>query len=154
MLDGKAGSVMAFLDEECRTPGGGEAAYVRKMHERFSSSKVYSKPLRGAQAQGAQLDDGKYDELQFVVTHYAGDVRYTAVDWLEKNRGTLAANLRRVMTTTACPLVAALFPPDPFDSVGGEEKAASKVSASSSCASLLVTRGSHAHHPLLLPRVR
>jgi myosin heavy subunit len=130
---------MAMLDEECRTPSGTEEALVAKMHAQLDKSPFYSPPKRGAGAQGAQLDDARYDKLQFVITHYAGPVRYTAVDWLEKNRGNLRADLRKVVASSSCPLVSALFPPDPFetpaDSGVREQRDNSRAESMSACGS-------------------
>ena len=122
LLDGKSNSVMSLLDEECRVPNGSEAAYVRKMNDRFKGSEVYSPPKRGAGAVGVELSDKKFDDLQFVITHYAGPVRYTAYEWLEKNRGMLPPELHTVMSTSACPLTVTLFPClDPIGLGGGTD---------------------------------
>ena len=40
-------------------------------------------------------------QISFAVTHYAGEVMYTASGWLEKNRGALHADLIGIMQQAA-----------------------------------------------------
>ncbi|EOD19243.1 hypothetical protein EMIHUDRAFT_75491, partial [Emiliania huxleyi CCMP1516] len=108
LLDSKGG-VMALLDEECTVPKGSDEGYVSKMHNAFKS-ELYSKPRRG---KGANLHgkatSAKFDKLQFIFRHYAGEVQYTANRWLEKNRGTLHPDLPKLLASSSRPLLAALF---------------------------------------------
>ena len=60
---------------------------------------------------GADLGAGM-DKLQFIVKHYAEEVSYTALNWLEKNRGKLHADLTTLLAASESPLL---------QSVGAEE---------------------------------
>ncbi|EOD31403.1 hypothetical protein EMIHUDRAFT_456347 [Emiliania huxleyi CCMP1516] len=112
LLDNSKGGVLALLDEECAVPKGSDEGYVSKMHTAFASNELYCKPRRG---KGAALHGGKpgvvtkYDALQFIVHHYAGEVQYTASRWLEKNRGTLHPDLPKLLAGSSRPLLASLF---------------------------------------------
>jgi len=112
LLDSNKGGVLALLDEECAVPKGSDEGYVAKMHIAFDGNDLYSKPRRG---KGAALHGGKpggvnkYDKLQFIVRHYAGEVQYTAWRWLEKNRGTLHQDIPVLLASSSRPLLAALF---------------------------------------------
>ena len=114
MLEAKLG-VLGMLDEECALPKGNEEAYVEKMHKQFEASEIYKKPSRGGGGgkRGSVADIGAkkdLDKLQFVITHYAGEVMYTAESWLDKNRGFLQPDLAMLMGTSSSKLVEALFP--------------------------------------------
>ena len=60
-----------------------------------------------------QDDLGKeMDALQFIVVHYAGEVRYTAYNWLDKNRGNLNPELALALCLSSSALLSALFDAD------------------------------------------
>ena len=54
----------------------------------------------------------RHDELQFLIFHYAGEVRYTALSWMEKNFGRLQPDLALLMAVSDAPLLADLFTED------------------------------------------
>ena len=127
LIDGKSGSVMSLLDEECRVPNGQEANYVSKMHTKFAGNSLYSEPRRGAAAVGAEFEDQSLDRVQFVIEHYAGPVRYTAPNWLDKNRGVVPTELCALMAGSQCPLAATLYPSSEHASPLGGISAASRA---------------------------
>ena len=98
-----------MLDEEARLPNASDANYVQKLHAAFASQpQLYSKPGLGAAAIGRDLGP-ELGALQFVVTHYADTVQYTAHRWLEKNRGALPADVSAVLAASDAPLLAEAF---------------------------------------------
>jgi myosin heavy subunit len=116
LLDARMG-VMGMLDEECALPKGTEESYVEKMHKMFVGSTIYSKPARGGAATKRKSvlpssvpQSRDVDKLQFCVQHYAGNVMYTSVNWLEKNRGFLQPDLAFLMSTSSDSLLQSLFP--------------------------------------------
>jgi len=118
LIDDKRGGVFAFLDDECNAPKGTDENYVTRMHEAFDrKNPLYSRPKFGANAVGADLGK-EMDKLQFVITHYAEQVQYTAYNWLEKNRGKLSPELTSLLASSDNPIVQMAFPegaaePDP-----------------------------------------
>ena len=85
LLEAKLG-VLGMLDEECALPKGSEEAYVEKMHASFSGHDAvpYAKPTRGhgnkakPKPKPGERAVKDFDKLQFAITHYAGQVIYTA----------------------------------------------------------------------------
>ena len=112
LLDGVSG-IFAKLDEECVVPKGSELGYVNKLHGAFEKNALYSKPVLGKNGsiiQGKKASDNpEGTKISFIVKHYAGEVLYTASDWLEKNRGALRQDLVGMMQAASDPMVAGLF---------------------------------------------
>ena len=131
LLDGKKVGVFAMLDEQCRAPAGSDEKLVSAMHLAFAEKKkgLYSKPRFGAHAVGADLSSEikDVDRLQFIVSHYAEDVQYTALSWLEKNRGKLPSDLAELIGNSESVLLQVIAPPAD-DPLGGGSKATPTVS--------------------------
>ena len=121
LIDHKKQGVFAMLDEECNVPKGSDAAYVSKMHAAFASSEFYSPPKFGSAALGKDLGE-KLAKLQFIVTHYAGPVQYTAHEWLEKNRGTLHPGLSELMASSDAPGMQVIFQKTPEELKTGKKQ--------------------------------
>mmetsp|Transcript_31792 Transcript_31792/g.66569 ORF Transcript_31792/g.66569 Transcript_31792/m.66569 type:complete len:1417 (+) Transcript_31792:14-4264(+) len=150
LLDAKMG-IMGMLDEECALPKGSEEAYVDKMHKKFVGSSIYAKPGRGGPAKrksvlpsSIMVSDKDLDKLQFCVTHYAGKVTYTALGWMDKNRGFLQPDLAFLMSTSSNALLESLFPPatkkDSKDKKGSTTLATFRNSLRALSATLLQTK--------------
>ncbi|XP_069138133.1 chitin synthase chs-2-like [Argopecten irradians] len=71
--------VLSILEEEVAVPKSNDKSLVTKMDKFLNSSRCYRK---------------KGPTFMFGIVHYAGEVEYNAVGFLEKNKGTLPENLR------------------------------------------------------------
>ena len=115
LLDNKKAGIFAMLDEQCRTPNASDEKFIAAMHNAFAEKKkgLYSKPKFGANAVGADLSSQikDVDKLQFIITHYAEDVQYTALGWLEKNRGKLQPDLASLIQKSESILLQTIAPP-------------------------------------------
>ncbi|KAL1518830.1 hypothetical protein AB1Y20_003107 [Prymnesium parvum] len=110
LIDDKKNGIFAYLDDECNAPKGSDENFVTRMHAALDQkNKLYSRPKFGVAAVGADLGKAM-DKLQFVVTHYAEKVQYTAFRWLEKNRGTLSPELTALLASAGNPIVQMAFP--------------------------------------------
>jgi len=119
LIDSNKGSVFSMLDEEVLVPKGSDLQYVAKMITAFGKpnkvSAIFIKPRigkNGDKIKGKPITDksvAKFAELSFVITHYAGEVLYTAENWLEKNRGALHPDLVQLLATSSQPLISELF---------------------------------------------
>jgi myosin heavy subunit len=78
------------------------------MHLKLEGKEHYARPKYGKDRIGKDLGD-ELSKLQFVVTHYAGQVQYTAHNWLEKNRGRLNADLAAVLGASNSEALGPLF---------------------------------------------
>ena len=101
------GGLLLTLDEEGALPKGSDEGYVEKLHAAFDKNELYSKPKRGGK--GRSASDAEFDKLQFIMTHYAGEVRYTALNWLDKNRGFVNPEITVCMCSSKSELLVELF---------------------------------------------
>ena len=125
LIDGNKGSVYSMLDEECLVPKGSEEAYVGKMIRMFDKphkcASIFCKPRigrNGDKIKGKSVTDKSVADLakvSFVVTHYAGEVVYTADCWLEKNRGSLHEDLRLLLGASDDAMLQKIFAPSAAD---------------------------------------
>ena len=118
VIEGRKGmlGVMSMLDEESRIQAGTEENYVEKMHAALGAHELYTKPMpgtkkagsKGAAGSGAAVSKDAF-KVQFQLTHYAGEVLYTATAWLDKNRGVVQPELMGLMMNSSNPLLCECF---------------------------------------------
>lgn len=93
-IGGKGSSVLACLDEECLVPAGSDSGFCNKV--RAIKNKFLKAPPKN---QGA-----------FTVCHYAGEVEYANLGFLDKNRDSLALDISDMLSASSSSFVADLFP--------------------------------------------
>jgi len=71
----KPAGIIAFLDEECLLGKGTDLTFLEKIEQNLKGHKHFERPRE----KGKQADD-------FIVKHYAGDVRYNVANFLDKNK--------------------------------------------------------------------
>ncbi|VDK47802.1 unnamed protein product [Cylicostephanus goldi] len=84
--------IISMLDEECLVPKASDTTYVEKLMNQHSGKHPNfqkAKPPRGNQG-----------IAHFAIAHYAGDVRYNADQWLEKNKDPLNTSAVAVLKTS------------------------------------------------------
>ncbi|CAI5721283.1 unnamed protein product [Peronospora destructor] len=74
MVEQRPSGIFSLLDEECVVPKGSDAGFARKLYQRLQDHSNFS-ASRSEQA-----------EFAFQVHHYAGNVRYQAEGFCEKNK--------------------------------------------------------------------
>ncbi|XP_064596835.1 myosin-IIIa-like [Liolophura sinensis] len=87
--------LFSLLDEECKFPKSTDSTLVDKLNKNLTKSAYYKK--------------SKHRDLAFTIQHYAGQVRYEAAGFLEKNRDTLSLNLIDILQRSASWIVHDLF---------------------------------------------
>mmetsp|Transcript_5283 Transcript_5283/g.18772 ORF Transcript_5283/g.18772 Transcript_5283/m.18772 type:complete len:1168 (+) Transcript_5283:321-3824(+) len=104
LLEKKPDGLLLALDDEVVAPQGSNAKWLARC-DRVHAAK---KTLWKCDARG-----GKDGEGTFTVSHYAGDVEYSAAGFCDKNSDPLGRALYDVMALQApvLPLTKALFPP-------------------------------------------
>lgn len=95
LIEGRMG-LITVLNEECMLANGTDSAFTSKLKALHSDL-----PL---------LIPDRLNPLDFTIKHYAGPVKYTAADFVSKNRDTLLEDLGRTLGTSRRPLVQTLFP--------------------------------------------
>jgi myosin heavy subunit len=87
--------LLPLLDEELVMPKGSDKTFLGKIFEQHKKNRVFKSVLKNPN--------------HFVVRHYAGDVIYDAIGFLEKNRDTLNPDLMEMLFTSTAPLINELF---------------------------------------------
>ncbi|XP_065065923.1 myosin-10-like isoform X1 [Rhopilema esculentum] len=88
--------ILALLDEECWFPKATDKTYVDKLHKEHSKHPKYLKPDFRATA-------------DFLVIHYAGQVDYSANQWLMKNMDPLNDNIVSLMANSTEAFISGLW---------------------------------------------
>jgi hypothetical protein len=98
---------------------------------------------------------GKLDSLNFVVMHFAEAVQYTAIGWLDKNRGYLHPDVAYVLTQSDSALMRELFPMSILDvSKKATVGALFRKSLRSLSATMLTTAQNYVRAPRTRPHPR
>eukprot|EP00038_Savillea_parva_P003466 m.126011 g.126011 ORF g.126011 m.126011 type:complete len:2186 (+) comp11181_c0_seq1:341-6898(+) len=87
--------IFALMDEETRFPNASDASLTDKLVHQLRSHPNFVTP------HGREND--------FVVRHYAGDIRYATNGWLERNRDSLTPSITSLFRNSKLRLVAELF---------------------------------------------
>ncbi|CAN8247655.1 unnamed protein product [Cochlearia groenlandica] len=101
LIEKKPGGIIALLDEACMFPKSTHETFAQKMYQTYKGHKRFSKP--------------KLAQTAFTVNHYAGDVTYSADQFLDKNKDYVVAEHQALLDASKCSFVANLFPPLPED---------------------------------------
>jgi myosin heavy subunit/signal-transduction protein with cAMP-binding, CBS, and nucleotidyltransferase domain len=120
LLEGGSGGVVGILNMLDDSWGGmgsnaeKDVKFVAQLHKAFGGSKhTSSKNLGKENASGGGHDyfvTPKFGiDTQFVICHYAGDVKYTARGFVEKNMDTLSNELKDLGSTSTIEVVSEVF---------------------------------------------
>ena len=101
--------ILAMLDEEVVLPKGGDKSLVDKYHAKFAE-KGKSHPC--------YVNNRKAPEV-FVIKHYAGDVAYEIIGFVDKNRDDIYESLQNALLSSKNDLLKLLF--DDSSSSSSEE---------------------------------
>ncbi|KFK29930.1 hypothetical protein AALP_AA7G196700 [Arabis alpina] len=98
LIEKKPIGVIALLDEACMFP--------RSTHESFSMKLFQNCKFH------RRLEKAKFSETDFTLSHYAGKVTYQTETFLDKNRDYVIVEHCNLMSSSKCPFVSGLFPPE------------------------------------------
>jgi len=87
--------LLALLDEECRFPKASDKTFLEKITANHTGNPDF--------------DRAKRSQTTFIVRHYAGEVSYEIVNFLDKNRDTLQIDLLSCLLTSSSELIQTLF---------------------------------------------
>ena len=93
--------LISLLDEQTKFPKGNDYGLLQKCKENITRNKAFM-PDMG-------------DELYFTIKHYAGNVRYNLVGFIEINRDTLPNNIITLLQQSPCSLIATIFTTNPSE---------------------------------------
>lgn len=95
LIEGRMG-LITVLNEECMLAKGGDAAFTSKLSSLHEEHPHFSRD--------------RLNRLDFCIHHYAGRVKYTAANFVARNRDTLLEDLAAAVGRSSVPLIRELFP--------------------------------------------
>jgi len=102
LIEGKPMGVIALLDECCLLADSTDITFLDKCNKNFNGHAHYESY--------SSTQDRTISNQSFRLKHYAGDVTYNVIGFLDKNKDTLFIDLVQTMLTSKDPLLASLFP--------------------------------------------
>ncbi|KAL4002993.1 Myosin head (motor domain) family protein [Acanthocheilonema viteae] len=97
--------ILALLDEACYTIGPiSDTIFLAEMDKILNKNKYYTSRRL------SPTDKTMAFERDFRITHYAGDVTYSVVGFIDKNRDTLYQDLKRLLYNSNNPVLREIFP--------------------------------------------
>ena len=93
--------LISLLDEQTKFPKGNDSGLLQKCKENITRNKSFLPDLG--------------DELYFTIKHYAGNVRYNLIGFIEINRDTLPSNIVTLLQQSQVPLVSLIFKSNPSE---------------------------------------
>jgi len=102
LIEKKPIGIISLLDEACLLAKSTDISFLETLNKNFGSHAHY--------ASYASTKNRSIGDTHFTLKHYAGDVTYNVVGFLEKNKDTLFQDLKYAMTTSSISLIQNLFP--------------------------------------------
>jgi len=104
MIDAPNKGMVAILDEECLRPGKtSDTTFLEKLNENFKEHPHY-------ESSETNRKDKTLDRDVFRIKHYAGDVTYKVLGFLDKNTDSLFKDLKSVAFNSSNPIAKETFP--------------------------------------------
>ncbi|KAG5181567.1 P-loop containing nucleoside triphosphate hydrolase protein [Tribonema minus] len=115
LLEAFRTGMFALLDEEGVLPKGSEEAFVTKATKAHVQHASFLRTNKGSGG------------VEFTIRHYAGDINYTALGWLDKNKDTIQDDTVAMLRDSTCTIVSTAFTPlAEQESVAGSASPAGK----------------------------
>jgi len=103
LIEGKPNGVLNLLDEQCSLAEPSDESLLQKYHQQLESNANYSKPrFTGTSSRGDFAGT-------FGIKHYAGEVEYSALNFVDKNKDTLFNDVRNMFLASDLPFLVDLF---------------------------------------------
>jgi myosin I len=107
LIESRPKGIQAYLDEECLLGRGTDQTFIEKIKKVFSDHRHFGVP-----------DELKTDRMDFIISHYAGEVRYSARNFLDKNKDYVWRDLLLVGESSSMDLMRSIFPAGDADRMG------------------------------------
>ncbi|KAL9273556.1 Myosin-11-like protein [Drosera capensis] len=108
LIEKKPGGVIALLDEACMFPKSTAETLTSKLYQTYKNHRRLPKP--------------KMSRIDFIISHYAGEVQYQSDQFLDKNKDYVVPEHQDLLSASKCPFVAGLFPPVPEETTKTSNK--------------------------------
>lgn len=106
LVEEKHKGIIAILDEECLRPGDvSDETFLTKLIQSVGQNKHFiTHEMLDYEARK------RIERNQFRLLHYAGEVTYTSVGFVDKNNDLLYRSLKEAANTSADPTLREMFP--------------------------------------------
>ena len=105
MIEKKPSGIIAKLDETCQFPQAKAEDFATKLYQEMDKEPRFKKP--------------KISQTAFTLNHYAGEVTYESLNFLDKNKDYVVEDHQKVLMASGDELVVDLFRPKPEADDGG-----------------------------------
>ncbi len=89
-----------MIDEEISVPKGSDESLLNKIFQKHSTHQCLQRPK-------SKIHKNVHE--CFVVVHYAGEVAYNVIGFLEKNKDSLSSDLEELGRSSTFPFIADFF---------------------------------------------
>ncbi|RLN56465.1 hypothetical protein BBJ28_00022450, partial [Nothophytophthora sp. Chile5] len=94
LIEGRMG-IVSMLNEEVLRPQATDNTFVSKVLDACSGHP--------------SIEKSKFNQMQFLIRHYAGDVMYNGTGFLEKNKDTLPTDMVQLLSGSHCQIISGIF---------------------------------------------
>jgi len=98
LIEAKPIGILSLLDEQCLFPKGNDKSLAGKLYEMLGTTDRFS------------VSNKERVVFKFTVEHYAGNVCYDTLGFVQKNKDQLYEESRQLMQTTSSEFLSILFP--------------------------------------------
>jgi len=102
ICEGKEKGIFPSLDSVCKAPKATDETLANQLHENHGKSKILCRPKA---AKGKDKSKAITDKEGFILKHFAGDVTYSVLGWLDKNNDKLSEDYEKHLTLSTKKLV-------------------------------------------------
>ncbi|DAZ98019.1 TPA: hypothetical protein N0F65_004509 [Lagenidium giganteum] len=96
LIEGRMG-IVSLLNEEVLRPQASDNTFVSKVLD--------------AHGDHPHVEKSKFNQMLFMIRHYAGDVTYNGTGFLEKNKDTLPTDMIQLLSGSSSKVIASIFTP-------------------------------------------
>lgn len=94
LIEGQqSASILRMLDEECMLSGT-HSSLIKKLNDQFQYNKYYARPK-----------DFRNCATKFIIKHYAGEVQYETLNFVEKNKDKVNERITELLSLSRNPLL-------------------------------------------------
>jgi len=103
ICEGKEKGIFPCLDSTCKAPKATDETLASALHENHARTKILCRPKASGGGKGKKT--GISDKEGFILKHFAGDVTYSVLGWLDKNNDKLSEDYEKFLLSSSKALI-------------------------------------------------
>jgi myosin heavy subunit len=115
LIEGRPISIFSLLDDQCKFANGSDEAFLERALTAFKADKAF-------------LTGRKFKSQIFGIAHFAGEVYYDSVNFVEKNRNSKNKDLEEIMSASSVGFIAEMFTEPEKKLSGGKTEVLKSIS--------------------------